>query len=167
MVTQVELARTLGLDVSTVNKILNRRPGFRFRKETVRQVFHMAKRLGFDFSRIKFPHRRRFPRASSQVPSDLFIYSIGGTVLEQGAAVIRDMSPVGALLSDIQLPSETLPVKPFTVGVRPRTEQRNSELRGRVVRLDTSNQVRLGIEFTEFETEIESRFGGNGGNGRS
>ena len=32
-------------------------------------------------------------------------------VLEQGAAVIRDMSPVGALLSDIQLPSETLPVK--------------------------------------------------------
>src|SRR5438132_11550034 len=95
MVTQVELARTLGLDVSTVNKILNRRPGFRFRKETVRQVFHMAKRMGFDFSRIKYPHRRRFPREASQVHSDLLIYSPGETVLEPGAAVIRSRSQVG------------------------------------------------------------------------
>jgi hypothetical protein len=167
MVTQVELARTLGLDVSTVNKILNRRPGFRFRKETIRQVFQMAKRLGYDFNRIKYPHRRRYPRADSQVPSDLLIYMNGGTVLEQGAAVIRDMSPVGALLSDIQLPSESLPIKPFTVGVRPRTQDMNGELRGRVVRLETTGRVTLGIEFTEFETEIESRIGGNGnGNGK-
>ena len=55
MITQVELARTLGLDVSTVNKILNRRPGMRFRKETVRQVFQTAKSMGFDFNRIKHP----------------------------------------------------------------------------------------------------------------
>src|SRR5258708_2218740 len=156
MVTQVELARTLGLDVSTVNKILNRRPGFRFRKETVRQVFHMAKRLGFDFSRIKYPHRRRYPRSSSQVPSDLLIYGTGGTVMEQGAAVIRDMSPVGALLSDIQLPSETLPVKPFTIGVRPRTHPMNGELRGRVVRLDTSSQFRLRIEFTPLSAHVDT-----------
>ena len=162
MVTQVELARTLGLDVSTVNKILNRRPGFRFRKETIRQVFHMAKRLGYDFNRIKYPHRRRYPRADSEVPSDLLIYSTVGTVLEQGAAVIRDMSPVGALLTDIRLPSETLPIKPFTVGVRPKAQAMNGELRGRVVRLDTTSRVTLGIEFTEFETEIESRLGGNG-----
>ncbi len=36
MVTQVEIARRVGLDVSSVNKILNRRTGPVFRKATIR-----------------------------------------------------------------------------------------------------------------------------------
>ena len=39
MVTQSEIARQLGLDVSSVNKILNRRNGPVFRNETVKRVF--------------------------------------------------------------------------------------------------------------------------------
>jgi len=145
MVTQVELARTLGLDVSTVNKILNRRPGMRFRKETVRQVFQMAKSLGFDFNRIKHPHRRRYPRQSSHVPSELMIYTPAGTLLEQGAAVIRDLSEGGALLTDVRLPSERLPIAPFTIGLK--APGLAMEMRGRVVRLNTRNRLTLGIEF--------------------
>ncbi|MBV8879619.1 MAG: PilZ domain-containing protein [Planctomycetaceae bacterium] len=149
MVTQVELARTLGLDVSTVNKILNRRPGLRFRKETVRQVFQMAKSMGFDFNRIKHPHRRRHARATSHVPSEVLIYSRAGTLIEQGAAIIRDMSPGGALLSDVQLPSASLPIHPFLVGLRAKPPTLTSEVRGRVVRLETGSKVTLGIEFMD------------------
>lgn len=159
MVTQVELARTLGLDVSTVNKILNRRPGLRFRKETIRQVFHMARSLGFDFNRIKHPHRRRYPRAESHATLDVMIYASGGKLLEQGAAIVRDVSPCGALLSDVRLPSASLPITPFTVGLRSRSQAPNGEVRGRVVRLDTGSRVTLGIEFTELVTNIDQRLG--------
>jgi hypothetical protein len=159
MVTQVELARTLGLDVSTVNKILNRRPGLRFRKETIRQVFQMAKSLGFDFNRIKHPHRRRHPRAESHVPSQVLIYSTSGDLLEQGAAIIRDLSPGGALLSDIKLPSSSLPVIPFTVGLRSRSTATDTEVRGRVVRFNTTSRVTLGIEFVEHVDNIQQRLG--------
>lgn len=47
MVTQVDVARELGLDVSTCNKILNRVHGPVFKKETIRAVFATAKRLGY------------------------------------------------------------------------------------------------------------------------
>ena len=145
MITQVELARTLGLDVSTVNKILNRRPGMRFRKETVRQVFQTAKSMGFDFNRIKHPHRRRHPRQNSHVSSELRIYTPAGTLLEQGAAVIRDLSAGGALLTDVRLPSERLPIAPFTIGLK--AQSLAMEMRGRVVRLNSGSRLALGVEF--------------------
>lgn len=47
MVTQVEIARACGLDVSTCNKILNKVHGPVFRKETIRMVFAKAKELGY------------------------------------------------------------------------------------------------------------------------
>lgn len=51
MVTQIEIAKVVGLDVSSVNKILNRRQGSKFRKETVSHVFKVARRMGYNFDR--------------------------------------------------------------------------------------------------------------------
>jgi len=50
MVTQAEIAQQVGLDVSSVNKILNKRAGAVFKKETIARVMEAAKRLGYDFS---------------------------------------------------------------------------------------------------------------------
>lgn len=47
MATQVDIARELGLDVSTCNKILNRVSGSKFRSETIKRVFLTAKKLGY------------------------------------------------------------------------------------------------------------------------
>lgn len=52
MVTQVEIARRVGLDVSSVNKILNQAAGPVFRKETIERVFRVAKRLGYNLNRV-------------------------------------------------------------------------------------------------------------------
>jgi hypothetical protein len=41
----------LKLDVSTVNKILNKAPGMVFNEATKRRVFKMAEELGYDFER--------------------------------------------------------------------------------------------------------------------
>ena len=51
MSTQSEIAKQIGIDVSSVNKILNRVVGPQFRRETIRQVFSTARRLGYDFGR--------------------------------------------------------------------------------------------------------------------
>jgi len=51
MVTQTEIAKAVGLDVSSVNKILNRCRGPVFRKETIRSVFKTAREMGYDFDR--------------------------------------------------------------------------------------------------------------------
>ena len=62
MVTQSDIARQLGLDVSSVNKILNRRSGPVFRNETVNKVFEVAENLGYDLGKLKHQHRREHPR---------------------------------------------------------------------------------------------------------
>jgi DNA-binding LacI/PurR family transcriptional regulator len=43
----MEIARLVGLDVSSVNKILNKTHGSIFRKETIKMVFSKAKELGY------------------------------------------------------------------------------------------------------------------------
>lgn len=50
--TQQELADELGLDVSSVNKILNRSTSGTFRKDTVKRVFTLARKKGYDFKRV-------------------------------------------------------------------------------------------------------------------
>lgn len=50
MVTQLQIARRVGRHVSSVNKILNKQIGPRFRKDTV------ARELRLDFGRLKFAH---------------------------------------------------------------------------------------------------------------
>lgn len=58
-VTQLQIARQVGLDVSSVNKILNRMPGPVFRKETIQLVFRVARELGYNFHRESKQSLRR------------------------------------------------------------------------------------------------------------
>src|SRR5215510_10411156 len=82
MITQVEIARRVGLDVSSVNKILNKRQGPVFRKETIRKVFKIARDLGYDFTRLKYAHRRRFPRKELSLGVELYVYHKDGSLYD-------------------------------------------------------------------------------------
>ena len=72
--TQVEIARRVGLDVSSVNKILNRRAGPVFKKSTVEKVFKVARQLGFSLERIKRTHRRAHERRQAGFSADIALY---------------------------------------------------------------------------------------------
>lgn len=158
MVTQVEIARRVGLDVSSVNKILNRRQGPVFRKDTIKKVFRVAKELGYDFGRLKYQHRRRHPRRELSMGAELYIYHRDGSLYDQGVATIRDISICGARITDVTLPLGTLPVEPFTVGLRPMERPADDvEIPGMIVRYHLNGAVSYGVEFQKVDTGLERK----------
>ncbi len=158
MVTQVEIAHRVGLDVSSVNKILNRRSGPVFRKETIKKVFKIAKDMGYDFGRLKYAHRRRFPRKDISLGAEIYVYHKDGSLYDQGVATIRDISLGGARISDLTLPTGALPVTPFTVGLRPMERPVDDiELQGQIVRLHINGASIFGVQFGKLEGSIEKK----------
>jgi hypothetical protein len=148
MITQVGIARRVGLDVSSVNKILNRRVGPVFRKDTIRKVLKVAREFGYDFGRLKYQHRRKHPRTEVAIRAELSIYGKDGHIYDQGVATIRDISLGGARVADVILPLGSLPVEPFTVGLRPMMKPVDDlDLQGHIVRLHMKGTISFGIEF--------------------
>ncbi|HLY74651.1 MAG TPA: helix-turn-helix domain-containing protein [Planctomycetota bacterium] len=153
MVTQLQIARQLGLDVSTVNKILNKREGPRFRKETIRKVFKVARQLGFDFGRLKYTHHRHHARTTLSVPLELSIYSPDGQLLDRGTATMSEISLSGALLSGIVLLNRAIPLQPHTIGIRILDGTlKDLEIKGTPVRFrHVGGAISVAIEFLKTE----------------
>jgi len=159
MITQIEIARRVGLDVSSVNKILNRRQGPVFREKTVKKVFRVAQELGYDFGRLKYQHRRRYPRKEMAQEARISIYRKDGSLYDRGVAVVHDISLGGALISDVTLPLKSLPVGPFTVGLHlARKPTDDIEISGRIVRLNFNNSLMYGIAFEKLDPAVEKKF---------
>src|SRR5579862_152432 len=154
-VTQLDIARRVGLDVSSVNKILNRRAGPVFRKDTIKQVFKIAKELGYDFGRLKYHHKRGSGRRPMAVPLELSIYNADGTLFDKGAAIVKDVSLSGALLTAVVLPQQSIPLRPHTIGIRMLDGAlKGIEIMARPIRLAHSSQgegMNLAVEFLRTE----------------
>lgn len=117
MVTQREIARRVGLDVSSVNKILNRRHAIIFGKGTVERVFSAAQELGYDFAKLKFYHRRRAERLRLARSGEAAVYyRKDGALHDRGECVVSDISILGAGVRGIALATRTLPTEPFLIG---------------------------------------------------
>ena len=158
MITQVEIARRVGLDVSSVNKILNKRQGPVFRKETVQKVFKIARQLGYDFGRLKYQHRRRHIRKPVSIGAELYIYQQDGSLYDQGVATIRDISVCGARISDVTLPTSSFPVEPFSVSIRPMQKPVDDlQLSGRIVRMHLNGAASYGIDFGRVDSTTEKK----------
>lgn len=158
MVTQVEIARRVGLDVSSVNKILNRRQGPVFRKETVKKVFKLARQLGYDFGRLKYQHRRRAARKQVSIGAELYVYQRDGSLYDQGVATIRDISTCGIRISDVTLPTSSFPVDPFSVSIRPMQKPVDDlQLTGRIVRMHLNGSASYGIDFGRLDSSTEKK----------
>ena len=158
MATQVEIAEKLGLDVSSVNKILNRCRGPVFRQETIEKVFRTAQEMGYDFGRIKFRHRRKHSRRSVKMSAEISVYNVDGTLHDQGLATIQDISAGGARITDLSLPMGTLPVDPFTLSIRPlRKSLKSLEIQGKIVRIVQKDGVAFGVLFDGLDADARRR----------
>jgi len=156
--TQVEIARRAGLDVSSVNKILNRRPGPVFKKATVDKVFRLAKKMGYSLDRLKRSHGRLHERHKAGFPGKLAIHGKDGSPYDQGNCVVSDIAACGASLVDVELPKGKFPVEPFTIRLAlTGTKDELIEIRGRVVRLNHDGKsLRLGIAFLDVGPALEA-----------
>jgi len=143
MVTQLDVARGAGVDVSTVNRILHRKSGPRFREQTVSKVLRTAQKLRYPMAALKHPHRRSGGRQEVALHCELTIYDEGGIVFDRGRAVVSDLSPGGARIENLRLPKHALPLRRSVIGIR--LLGLDFEIQGEIVRFHPGKDFSLGL----------------------
>jgi len=114
VVTHRAIARAAGVDRTTVTKILNRDPNHSTTAGTRARVIEAAERLGHDFAMIRRPFYRQHPRCTVGLPCRLTVLLSEDRVFDAGTAVVVNMGLGGALLGEIELPRDGLPLERFT-----------------------------------------------------
>jgi len=150
--TQKDIAERLGLDRTTVAKILNRDPRYSASEETREKVFRMAEKLGYDFTTIRRPFKREYGRSDMDTAVEISILLDDDETFDSGKALVRNLSVGGALLTGISLARNVLPLQNFTIRVRFADHPDLADMVGEceVVRLAGSSQSgepELGVRF--------------------
>jgi transcriptional regulator with XRE-family HTH domain len=154
-ITQVEIAHRLGLDVSSINKILHGVPGLKWKDETVKAVFDTARELGYDLDKIKFRHNREYPRVPINLPAQIEIQLTGNVIIDRGTAKIKDLSLGGACLTELKLERDSIPIEPFWILIRPKGVVFKEEpLRAQIVRMTMNGRMELGVRFDNVDAAM-------------
>jgi hypothetical protein len=151
-VNQKAIADFLGLDRTTVTKILNRDPRYSASEETKEKVFRAAEILGYDFTTIRRPFKREYGRSDVSTPCEVTVTLENGAVFDTGTAVVRNLSVGGALLSGIVFQKQVLPLQNFTLLIK------FSELPELAGLVGECELVRLAGSAARGEPEIGIRF---------
>ena len=151
-VSQQDVADYLGLDRTTVTKILNRDPRYSASEGTKKKVFAAAERLGYNFAKIRRPYKREYPRAAIDVPAAAAIVLDSGEEFDSGRCTVANISPGGALLTDLSFPRGVLPLSGFVIGLTMDGLSQIGELTGEceVVRMAAGSprgRPELGVRF--------------------
>ncbi len=114
-VSQKDIAEYLGIDRSTVTKVLNRDPRYSASEKTRELIFRTAERLGYDFTAIRRPFKREYGRVYIDAKAKIELLNEDGSMFDEGDANITNLSIGGALLTDIRTGMMMLPLKPFSL----------------------------------------------------
>lgn len=149
-VSQQNIAEKLRLHRTTVTKILNNTPGSRVSQKTIEIVFATARKMGYDFSRLRNIHRRRFIRKPVKLEAEMTVYYLDGKVHDKGSTTVKNLSPEGALVTNMRLPKMTFPVQPFYIILKfVEGDLQGIEVKGQIVRFKTDGNIDIGVEFQE------------------
>ena len=111
MTTQKDIAAELGIDVSSVNKILSKNKGGKFKDETIARVFRTAKRMRYDFAK---PSKGRL----LEILRELFPESSGeGILAVQRGLPIEKVREIRALIEKAGGAAVVLFVLRFLIGL--------------------------------------------------
>lgn len=115
-VSQQAIADALGLSRTTVTKILNRDPKYSASESTRDLVFNTAEKMGYDFTTIRRPFKREYGRTEINARCHIEIISEDDKQLfDKGEATARNIGVGGALLTNMKLPRNCLPLSKFTI----------------------------------------------------
>ena len=161
-VSQEDIAEALGIDRTTVSKILNRDPNYGASKETRDRVFALAEKLGYDFIAVRRPYRREYRRAELNAPAKFTILTENGETFDKGECVVNNLSVGGALLSNLKCKKMALPLANFTVRLRLAGAAGLSRLEGecelaRFAREAEMGEPELGVRFVNLSDKARCR----------
>ncbi|MBI4575330.1 MAG: helix-turn-helix domain-containing protein [Planctomycetes bacterium] len=150
------IADYLGLDRSTVSKILNHYNRDKFSTETIERVERAAQELGYAKSQ-----RRECPRRDLTSQADFQVRERDAQVpAARGRGRIANISVSGLLLRDLLLDSTSLPARPFYLDLQvAEGELAGLNPRCRPVRFDASEGERMGfgLRFDELDAPQRNR----------
>jgi hypothetical protein len=151
-VSQQAIADALGLSRTTVTKILNRDPKYSASESTRDLVFSTAEKMGYDFTTIRRPFKREYGRTEVNAKAVIEIMTEDDRVsFDKGDAVARNVGVGGALLTNLRLPKNCLPLSKFTIKCRFADIPQLADLVGeaQVVRITDSTEglPELGVRF--------------------
>jgi transcriptional regulator with XRE-family HTH domain len=149
-ITQEMIAEKVGLDRSTVSKILNGRASDFVSRKTIERVMDAAQELGYDFARLRHTHSRQFERTDLSLSSEFDIMLASGKVYDSGTALISNISEGSAMITDISSNLNSLPLEPFTVSlIVTEAKLKGVSVLARVTRVATEDNLSLALEFVE------------------
>jgi transcriptional regulator with XRE-family HTH domain len=151
-VSQKDIAEYLGIDRSTVTKVLNRDPRYSASERTRDLIFRTAERLGYDFTAIRRPFKREYGRIDISANARVELLNEDGSLFDEGEAIITNLSIGGALLTDIRTGMMMMPLKPFSIRLSITDVPELVDLQGEceLVRISDrgdAGQFQLGVRF--------------------
>ncbi|MBI2891275.1 MAG: helix-turn-helix domain-containing protein [Nitrospirae bacterium] len=158
-VSQQVIADILGLDRTTVNKVLNGHPSMITSKKTVESVIRVAKEMGYDFSRLRKKYKRKYERKHVKIRSEVEVYlSETGELYDRGWCTINNLTPDGALISGVWTVKGGFPLRPFTVKLRAiETDLQGVEGVFEVVRFRSNGAIMMGMRAVEMRDDHQQR----------
>ena len=160
-ITQESIAKKLGIDRTTVSKVLNQSTTHYVGTRTRQKILTLAKRLGYDFTRLRKRTKETAGQARVQIEAEAEIFTWEGQRHAGGQVTIVGLSDGAAELKNFRLDPPTIPLKPCTMklrfplpdGLRKGGEGTFVELKGHIVRMETGGLVDLAIEFADLSAE--------------
>ncbi len=155
-ITHQMIADKAGVGRTTVTKILNRYPGYSTTEEVKQRVLEAAKELGFNTTQLSRPITRQSPRVTVNAEVAIAIVLKDGETYDMGSASIKDMSVDGALLTDLKLANEALPLQRFFIKLLIKDVEGLEDLVGEcdIVRFATSGadkDMQIGVTFVDIQ----------------
>ncbi|MFC1672133.1 LacI family DNA-binding transcriptional regulator [Planctomycetota bacterium] len=161
MATQTDIAAKVGVHRTTVCRVLNRHPTHRVSPETVIRILRAAEELGYDPKNLRNnPERRTSERRDVNMDIDLAIVLNSGPVYDEGTARIKNLSFVGALLSNVKMRENHLPLEPFYARFTIKnTRARGLSFNADFTRMHTDGHLEFGIRFERLSTDVKEALG--------
>lgn len=158
-VSQQVIADILGLDRTTVNKVLNGHPSMITSKKTVESVVRVAREMGYDFARLRKKYKRKFERKSVKIRSELEIFlADSGSLFDRGWCTINNLTPDGALVSNVWVLSGAFPLQPFTVKLKVmETILKGVEGQFEVIRFRSNGAIMMGMRTVDMDDASQNR----------
>jgi transcriptional regulator with XRE-family HTH domain len=161
-VSQKDIADYLGIDRSTVTKVLNRDPRYSASEKTRELIFRTAERLGYDFTAIRRPFKREYGRIGIDAKVKIELISEDGSLFDEGDALVRNLSIGGALLTALRTGMMMLPLKPFSIRLNLVELPELADLEGEceLVRISDrgeSGDFQLGVKFVNAKLKDRRR----------